>query len=126
MRFIKNKTLNVKIPKGIAEGQQIRLAGQGLPGYNGGENGDLYLKIKFHDQPDLYVKNRKDVYQTIDANLGKPYWAAKSSSLPLQAAYRSICLPTAKAVKASASKAKVFLQKKPETFISISALMFRQ
>ena len=39
-----NKTLNVKIPKGIAEGQQIRLAGQGLPGYNGGENGDLYLK----------------------------------------------------------------------------------
>ena len=39
-----NKTLNVKIPKGIAEGQQIRLAGQGLPGYNGGENGDLILK----------------------------------------------------------------------------------
>ena len=67
-----NKTLNVKIPKGIAEGQQIRLAGQGLPGYNGGENGDLYLKIKFHDQPDLYVKNRKDVYQTIDV---KPWEA---------------------------------------------------
>ena len=66
------KTLNVKIPKGITEGQQIRLAGQGLPGYNGGANGDLYLKIKFHDKPDLYVKNKKDVYQTIDV---KPWEA---------------------------------------------------
>lgn len=66
------KTLNVKIPKGISEGQQIRLGGQGLPGYNGGANGDLYLKIKFHDRPDLYVKNKKDVYQTIDV---KPWEA---------------------------------------------------
>lgn len=61
-----NKTLNVKIPKGITEGQQIRLARQGLPGINGGENGDLYLKIHFHERPDLYVKNKKDVCQTID------------------------------------------------------------
>ena len=61
-----NKTLNVKIPKGITEGQQIRLARQGLPGINGGENGDLYLKIRFHERPDLYVKNKKDVCQTID------------------------------------------------------------
>ena len=45
-----NKTLNVKIPKGITEGQQIRLARQGLPGINGGENGDLYLKIRFHER----------------------------------------------------------------------------
>ncbi|MCP1660888.1 DnaJ C-terminal domain-containing protein [Neisseria perflava] len=60
------KTLNVKIPKGISEGQQIRLSGQGLPGYNGGANGDLYLTIKFHARPDLYVQNKKDVYQTID------------------------------------------------------------
>ena len=63
---VQAKTLNVKIPKGIAEGQQIRLAGQGLSGYGSGENGDLYLKIRFHEQPDLYVKNKKDVYQTID------------------------------------------------------------
>ena len=61
-----NKTLNVKIPKGITEGQQIHLARQGLPGINGGENGDLYLKIRFHERPDLYVKNKKDVCQTID------------------------------------------------------------
>lgn len=67
------KTLNIKIPKGIAEGQQIRLSGQGLAGYNGGENGDLYLKVKFAEKPDLYVKDKKDVYQTIDV---KPWEAA--------------------------------------------------
>mgnify|MGYP003582830273 CR=1 FL=1 len=60
------KTLNVKIPQGIGEGQQIRLAGQGLVGYNGGANGDLYLKIRFHERPDLYVQNKKDVYQTLE------------------------------------------------------------
>ena len=54
------KTLQVKIPKGISEGQQIRLRGQGLPGFNGGENGDLYLKIRFRESDSLYVKNRKD------------------------------------------------------------------
>lgn len=67
------KTLNIKIPKGIAEGQQIRLSGQGLAGFNGGENGDLYLKVKFAEKPDLYVKDKKDVYQTIDV---KPWEAA--------------------------------------------------
>ena len=60
------KTLNVKNPKGIGEGQQIRLSGQGLPGRNGAPAGDLYLKIRFHERPDLYVKDKKDVYQTID------------------------------------------------------------
>jgi len=59
------KTLHVKIPKGIIEGQQIRLRGQGLPGWNGGENGDLYLKIRFHENPAHYIKDRKDVYQPI-------------------------------------------------------------
>ncbi len=60
------KTLNIKIPKGICEGQQIRLAKQGLPGYNGGENGDLYLTIKFHESERLYIKDGKDVYQRVD------------------------------------------------------------
>lgn len=60
------KTLNVTIPKGIMEGQQIRLAGQGLPGFNGGANGDLYLKIKFKAENGLSVADRKDVYQRID------------------------------------------------------------
>ncbi|WP_228068104.1 MULTISPECIES: DnaJ C-terminal domain-containing protein [unclassified Neisseria] len=60
------KTLHVKIPKGIGEGQQIRLRGQGLPGFNGGANGDLYLKVRFRESEELYVKSGKDIYQRID------------------------------------------------------------
>ncbi|MDD3313351.1 DnaJ C-terminal domain-containing protein [Pseudodesulfovibrio sp.] len=40
------KTLEVKVPAGIKDGQKIRLAGQGNPGMSGGPRGDLYLKIK--------------------------------------------------------------------------------
>lgn len=41
------RTINVKIPPGILEGQQIRLNGMGGPGLGGGPNGDLYLEVAF-------------------------------------------------------------------------------
>lgn len=42
----RSKTINVKIPKGVTEGQQIRLKGQGSPGFDKGSPGDLYLEIQ--------------------------------------------------------------------------------
>ena len=53
--------LNVKIPKGIRSGQKIRLAGQGSPGYNGGESGDLYIKVDFEKHP-FFRAEGKDIY----------------------------------------------------------------
>jgi len=41
------RTLNVKIPKGVRQGQVIRLAGQGAPGANGAPAGDLLLEVHF-------------------------------------------------------------------------------
>ena len=41
------RTLNVNIPKGLKEGQHIRLAGQGSAGFGGGPSGDLFLEISF-------------------------------------------------------------------------------
>lgn len=41
------KTLDITIPKGIQEGEQIKLKGQGNPGFNGGPKGDMYIKIAF-------------------------------------------------------------------------------
>lgn len=60
------RTLHVKIPKGIGEGQHIRLRGQGLPGFAGGAAGDLYLQVKFRASDRLYVQNGRDVYQRVD------------------------------------------------------------
>ena len=43
------KTLTVKVPEGIQNGEKIRLIGQGKEGKNGGKNGDLYIKINIED-----------------------------------------------------------------------------
>jgi len=40
-----HKTLSVKIPSGVDEGDRIRLSGEGEPGVNGGPPGDLYVVI---------------------------------------------------------------------------------
>ena len=53
------RVLNVTIPKGIREGQHIRLSGQGSPGT--GEAGDLYLQIEFRTHS-LYRVDGRDLY----------------------------------------------------------------
>lgn len=57
-------SLHVTIPKGITEGQHIRLEGQGMPGIGGGPNGDLFLEIAFADHPQFKVDGR-DIHTTV-------------------------------------------------------------
>ena len=57
----RERTLSVRIPKGIRQGQQIRLAGQGGRGLGGGEPGDLYLEVEFTEHP-LYRVDGADIY----------------------------------------------------------------
>jgi curved DNA-binding protein len=64
---VQRKTLEVRIPKGMKEGQQIRLNGQGQIGINGGENGDLYIEIQYKETDRIRVEGA-DVYQTIDVS----------------------------------------------------------
>ncbi len=44
-RVKKQKTLSIKIPAGVDEGDRIRLSGNGEPGMNGGPAGDLYVQM---------------------------------------------------------------------------------
>ncbi|KTD42493.1 DnaJ C-terminal domain-containing protein [Legionella quateirensis] len=60
----KLQTLNVKIPAGIKSGQQIRLAGQGGAGINGGSRGDLYLTIDVMKHS-LFDVMENDIYLTL-------------------------------------------------------------
>ncbi len=52
------RTLNVKIPKGVSEGQHIRLAGQGSAGFGGGAAGDLFLELHFVPDARFQVEGR--------------------------------------------------------------------
>lgn len=70
-------TLSVRIPKGVKEGQHIRLTGQGSPGVGGGPAGDLYLEIHFTPDP-RYRVERRDVYQTVPVT---PWEAALGASI---------------------------------------------
>lgn len=52
------RTLEVKIPAGIAPGQQIRLAGQGYAGMHGGKAGDLILEVGLRNDPRFKLDGR--------------------------------------------------------------------
>ncbi|MGH8557328.1 MAG: DnaJ C-terminal domain-containing protein [Methylococcales bacterium] len=58
---MKERTLNVRIPKGVHQGQQIRLSGQGEAGFGNGKSGDLYLEVEFQPHSVYHVEG-KDVY----------------------------------------------------------------
>jgi curved DNA-binding protein len=57
----KERVLNVNIPKGIREGQHIRLSGQGSAGRGEGKAGDLYLQVEFRAHP-IYRVDGRDLY----------------------------------------------------------------
>ncbi len=69
--------LNVQIPKGVKQGQHIRLAGQGSPGMGGGPAGDLYLEVHFRPDPRYRIEG-PDVYETVPV---APWEAALGASI---------------------------------------------
>jgi molecular chaperone DnaJ len=60
----KTRTLNVRIPPGVADGQRIRLAGRGEPGDRGGSPGDLYVMVKVRPDP-LFGRTGQDLTLTV-------------------------------------------------------------
>ena len=58
---LQDRQLDVNIPKGIREGQHLRLNGQGEAGFGDGPAGDLYLEIEFSPHPYFRVDGR-DIY----------------------------------------------------------------
>jgi DnaJ-class molecular chaperone len=67
-RTLATKKFEVSIPKGIGDGQRIRLAGQGGAGQNGGANGDLYLIVKLLDDQ-TYKRKGDDLYVDMPVSL---------------------------------------------------------
>lgn len=57
----RERTLNIRIPKGVKQGQHIRLAKQGHPGIGDAPAGDLYLEVEFRPHP-FYRIEGKDLF----------------------------------------------------------------
>jgi molecular chaperone DnaJ len=60
----KTRTLNVRIPPGVNDGQRIRLSGRGEPGDRGGAAGDLYVLIKVKPD-DIFERKGDDLALTV-------------------------------------------------------------
>ena len=59
----KTETYQVKIPRGVREGQRIRLAGQGEAGEGGGQSGDLFLRVRLARHPDFSVEGTDLIHE---------------------------------------------------------------
>ena len=60
----RTRTINVRIPPGVEDGQRIRLAGQGEAGLRGAPSGDLYVTV--HVKPDkVFGRNGDDLTVTV-------------------------------------------------------------
>jgi curved DNA-binding protein len=59
----KVESYQVKIPRGVHEGQRIRLAGQGEAGERGGKSGDLFLRVRLARHPDFTVEANNLIHE---------------------------------------------------------------
>ena len=76
----KIKTLSVVVPKGIRDGEKIRLIGQGKAGKNGGKNGDLFIKVNIDSDSKFRLKGC-DLYTDL---LLSPWEAALGTRVNLK------------------------------------------
>lgn len=60
----KNKNINLRVPSGVENEDQMRMAGKGSAGSNGGPNGDIYIEFRVKDHP-LFKRDGKDIYLVV-------------------------------------------------------------
>jgi molecular chaperone DnaJ len=60
-----DRTTKVRIPKGVADGTRVRVAGKGGPGSNGGPAGDLFVTIKVGTHPVFGRTGKRDLTITV-------------------------------------------------------------
>ena len=67
-RYQDTKNIFVTIPQGIDDGMQIRLQGEGEPGFGGGQDGDLYVVVKVQEH-NLFVRSGNNIEISIELNV---------------------------------------------------------
>jgi curved DNA-binding protein len=74
------RSIEVDIPRGVRDGQRIRLAGEGGSGVGGGSPGDLFLRVRLKPHPRFRVEGR-DLYTDLAVS---PWEAALGAEVPVR------------------------------------------
>jgi molecular chaperone DnaJ len=104
-RIKKHKTLSVKIPSGVDEGDRIRLTGEGEAGVNGGPPGDLYVQIHIKEHA-VFQRDHDDLHCEMPVSFATAAWAGRSKSRPWTVMPASRSPPRRRAARSSACAAR--------------------
>jgi molecular chaperone DnaJ len=77
-RVVEERTLEVEIPRGIHDGQRIRLSGEGHAGVLGGRAGDAYVLVRVRSDP-RFVRDGNDIVSTVDLTMTQAALGARVS-----------------------------------------------
>lgn len=75
-RVAEERTLEVEVPPGIHDGQQIRISGEGHAGALGGRAGDVYVLVRIRPDP-RFVREGNDLFTTVDLTMTQAALGAK-------------------------------------------------
>jgi molecular chaperone DnaJ len=70
------RKLEVEVPPGIHDGQQIRVSGEGHAGALGGRAGDLYVQVRVRPDP-RFVREGNDIVTAVDLTITQAALGAK-------------------------------------------------
>ncbi|MFY9850512.1 MAG: molecular chaperone DnaJ [Trebonia sp.] len=69
-RAMSSRTIQARIPAGVADGQRIRIPGKGAPGEHGGRNGDLYVRVHVKPHP-VFGRNGDNLTVTVPVSISE-------------------------------------------------------
>jgi molecular chaperone DnaJ len=91
-RAMSSRTIQARIPAGVADGQRIKLKGKGAPGERGGPAGDLYVKIHVTPHP-VFGRNGHNLTVTVPVTFPEAALGAEVKVPALRGAPVSVRIP---------------------------------
>ena len=91
-RAMSTRTIQARIPAGVADGQRIRLKGKGTPGERGGPAGDLYVRVHVTPHP-VFGRSGDNLTVTVPVTFAEAALGAEIKVPTLRGAPVSIRLP---------------------------------
>jgi len=91
-RAMSTRTIQARIPAGVADGQRIRLKGKGAPGERGGPAGDLYVRVHVSTHP-IFGRSGDNLTVTVPVTFAEAALGAEIKVPTLHGAPVSIRIP---------------------------------